>query len=221
MPLEILYKDWIDKPEVLAIFMHIIRSAEIEACEHDGVSLHRGQLCTSLGQLSKTTKQGKQVIRTCLSKLIQQNLIQTSSTKSNTIITVIRYDEYFEKPPQLPSPTQDKGEQQKKKPKKTREEIIADTLKRKQKFGQDLIPYIETYGKAMIRQFYDYWSEPNKSGSRMRFEQEKTWELSRRLCRWANNNKQYDRNGNKDQSTNAGERIHTAANLVNQLLSEQ
>ncbi|QDP63647.1 MAG: hypothetical protein Unbinned3987contig1001_23 [Prokaryotic dsDNA virus sp.] len=34
--------------------------------------------------------------------------------------------------------------------------------------------------------FIDYWTEPNKSGSKMRFEMEKTWDLSRRLKRWTN-----------------------------------
>ena len=34
--------------------------------------------------------------------------------------------------------------------------------------------------------FIDYWTEPNKSQSKMRFELERTWHLSRRLSRWAN-----------------------------------
>tara|TARA_R100000781_G_scaffold93876_1_gene58357 strand:- start:19 stop:771 length:753 start_codon:yes stop_codon:yes gene_type:complete len=36
--------------------------------------------------------------------------------------------------------------------------------------------------------FLEYWSEPNKSNTRMRWELEKTWDLSRRLKRWANSN---------------------------------
>tara|TARA_R110002020_G_scaffold92899_2_gene224463 strand:- start:15108 stop:15881 length:774 start_codon:yes stop_codon:yes gene_type:complete len=34
--------------------------------------------------------------------------------------------------------------------------------------------------------FIDYWTEPNKSQTKMRFEMEKTWDLKRRLSRWAN-----------------------------------
>ncbi len=38
-----------------------------------------------------------------------------------------------------------------------------------------------------IRQdFIQYWTEPNRSGTKMRFELERTWDLSRRLHRWAN-----------------------------------
>ena len=37
----------------------------------------------------------------------------------------------------------------------------------------------------MIRAFFDYWSELNKSCTKMRFELEKTWELPKRLATWA------------------------------------
>lgn len=37
------------------------------------------------------------------------------------------------------------------------------------------------------KEFADYWTEPNKSGTKMLFELEKTWDLGRRLTRWANN----------------------------------
>ena len=35
--------------------------------------------------------------------------------------------------------------------------------------------------------FIDYWTEPNKSNSKMRFELEKTWSLKSRLSRWKKN----------------------------------
>ena len=34
---------------------------------------------------------------------------------------------------------------------------------RKEKFGQSLAPYVQNYGKELIRAFFDYWTEPNKS----------------------------------------------------------
>ena len=34
--------------------------------------------------------------------------------------------------------------------------------------------------------FIDYWTESNKSGTKLRFEMEKTWDLSRRIKRWTN-----------------------------------
>lgn len=55
---------------------------------------------------------------------------------------------------------------------------------RGREFYNVLVPFVKTYGREMIREFFDYWSEPNKSHSKMRFEQERTWDLSRRLHTW-------------------------------------
>ena len=46
---------------------------------------------------------------------------------------------------------------------------------------------LEKYPEAVKTEFFDYWTEPNKSGTKMRFEMEKTWHLGRRLARWASN----------------------------------
>lgn len=70
----------------------------------------------------------------------------------------------------------------------------AATLKRKEDFYQSLIPYVDKYGKEMLRAFFDYWSEMNASKTKMRFEKQPTWELSKRLATWANNEKKYEKN---------------------------
>lgn len=67
----------------------------------------------------------------------------------------------------------------------------AATHSRKQEFSKSLIPYVEKYGNKMIRDFFDYWSEMNKSCSKMRFEQQPTWELSKRLATWSKREKKY------------------------------
>lgn len=46
-----------------------------------------------------------------------------------------------------------------------------------------------TFPEVIKKEFFDYWTEPNKSGTKMRFELEKTWHLGRRLARWVNNSK--------------------------------
>ena len=65
----------------------------------------------------------------------------------------------------------------------------AATLSRKKDFYNSLVPFVETYGREMIRAFFDYWSEMNKSQTKMRFEQQPTWEVSKRLATWAKREK--------------------------------
>jgi len=58
---------------------------------------------------------------------------------------------------------------------------------RKLKFSQSLSPFLETYGKDVLNEFYRYWTEPNKSNTKFRQELEKTWDLKRRLDTWTKN----------------------------------
>lgn len=52
------------------------------------------------------------------------------------------------------------------------------------KFKDELVFFVEQYGKEMIRAFFDYWSEPNTAGTKMKFEMQKTWNLEGRLRTW-------------------------------------
>ena len=65
----------------------------------------------------------------------------------------------------------------------------AATLKRKEEFYQTLVPFVGKYGREMIRAFFEYWSELNKPGTKMRCEMQKTWEVNLRLATWAKNEK--------------------------------
>lgn len=67
---------------------------------------------------------------------------------------------------------------------KEKENIIDD---RKLKFASTLTPFVDKYGKEMIREFYEYWTEPNKSNTKFKQELEQTWSLDRRLETWSGN----------------------------------
>lgn len=93
---------------------------------------------------------------------------------------------------------------------------LAATLSRKDAFGQSLIPFMEKYGKDMIRAFFNYWSEMNKSCTKMRFEQQPTWEVAKRLATWASKDNQYYRNNGTNRQTysTAEQRASDAANDI-------
>ena len=82
--------------------------------------------------------------------------------------------------------------------KKESEKVAAEaaTSARKEKFYASLVPFVDKYGKDMIREFFDYWSEMNRSKSKMRFEQQSTWELALRLKTWADREKIPKKEGN-------------------------
>ena len=47
--------------------------------------------------------------------------------------------------------------------------------------------YLNIYEKDDLIEFIDYWTEPNKSNTMVKFQMEKTWDINRRLKRWMNN----------------------------------
>lgn len=69
---------------------------------------------------------------------------------------------------------------------------------RKQNFADTIFPYVKEYGSEMCLQFFNYWSELNHSGKKMRFELQKTWEVGKRLATWQNNSKSFN-NGKRNE----------------------
>ena len=49
------------------------------------------------------------------------------------------------------------------------------------------------YDVTLKKEFCDYWTEPNKSKSKMKFELNKTWSTKLRLKTWAANQKKWDK----------------------------
>ena len=94
---------------------------------------------------------------------------------------------------------------------------------RKEEFYNSLVPYVSQYGREMVRAFFNYWSEPNKSHSKMRFELERTWDVARRLGTWASKDNQFNsrNNGTNRQSTSTPQsRAADAASIVARLIAE-
>ncbi len=57
----------------------------------------------------------------------------------------------------------------------------------------------EEYQKEMLQKFCNYWTEPNKSKTKMRFELEKVFDITRRLVTWASRDKEIIKNHGTDK----------------------
>lgn len=68
---------------------------------------------------------------------------------------------------------------------------------RKKVFIQNISKFVSEYSRDMLNEFYKYWSEENKSGKKMRFELERTWQLDLRLSRWH----KYQKDDNRGHGT--------------------
>jgi hypothetical protein len=72
------------------------------------------------------------------------------------------------------------AEEEKDKKKKLVEEKKQDLYNR-------IAEYANKYPKEMLREFYEYWTELNDKGNKMRFQDQKYFEVGRRLVTWQKN----------------------------------
>ena len=63
-------------------------------------------------------------------------------------------------------------------------------LKRVKQFEEEV--FMSNLETEICQEFIDYWTEKNSTGTKMRFEMQKTFDIKRRLSRWVNNNKKWN-----------------------------
>lgn len=90
-----------------------------------------------------------------------------------------------------PTPQKENKENTKEKKDKTHtheeKKEKEDFEKRKEAFLQECMLYVDTYGIDCIEDFYNWFSEPNRTNQKMRFESKRFWDTKKRLARWSKN----------------------------------
>ena len=73
------------------------------------------------------------------------------------------------------------------------------------------------YDKNILNSFVDYWTEPNKSKTKMKFELQQTWSTNLRLKNWTKNQKKWDKPKivNKNKLTKNTETMQNVLNKLN------
>mgnify|MGYP003669353312 CR=1 FL=1 len=78
--------------------------------------------------------------------------------------------------------------------------IINNTISnRKNDFVFEVLTF--NYDESILNGFIDYWTEPNKSNTKMKFELNKTWKTELRLKTWATNQKKWDKPKNNNTTS--------------------
>lgn len=80
---------------------------------------------------------------------------------------------------------------------------------REEKFIKQVNDYSGEYDDDILEDFIGYWTEPNRSNTKMKFELEKTWSISRRLSKWKKNS------FGKNKKSTANYKLDTTGNAYN------
>jgi hypothetical protein len=85
------------------------------------------------------------------------------------------------------------------KDKEQDKDMDKDILKNKEAAFKNEVLAFKKYPIQTLNDFILYWTESNKSKTRLRYELEKTWDTSRRLAKWAANESKFSKAQIKEQ----------------------
>jgi len=166
--------------ELLKVFVWCILKANTTPNVVYGRKVDVGQFITGRITASEELYLKPSTIYKRLQKLKAQGYIDISSNTKNSLITVVNFKSY----------------QLNDKPKKKRS---LDTVTNK--FLMEVSAFKELYSVEMLEAFVDYWTEPNKSKIKLRYELQKTFDIARRLKTWNKNESKFGTKKNNVMDT--------------------
>ena len=188
--------EWYKKPNMVFFFAHCLLRANHKEKNYKGIMVRSGEFISGRKVLSEETGLTEQQVRTCIKYLKSTNELTTTPTKGiDGKYTVFRLNNWIkyqdeESINQASTRGSTKGQPRANQGlttnKNVKNEKNVNIEARELAFRESLNEFVSDYGKETVRAFFDYWTEPNKSGSKMLWETNKTWDLSRRMKRWAN-----------------------------------
>ena len=91
---QIMNWEWYHDINTFRLFVHLLLKANYEQGRWQGVLIQRGQHVTSRDKLAKETGLSVQQVRTSLTKLKSTNEITMTTTKTYTLITIVKYSDF-------------------------------------------------------------------------------------------------------------------------------
>ena len=181
---QILGWEWYDEPNTFRLFLHLLIKANHKEKKYRGVLIKKGQVMTGQELLAQELKLTRGKIRLALNNLKTTNEITIKSSSKGTIIQIVNYKNYQIITSDI-AKEQPTNNQQTTTNKNVNNEKNVDI--RLTEFKNSLQPYLELYGSKLLNEFYLYWTEKKPKGKKMLFEMQKTFDVSRRLKRWSDN----------------------------------
>jgi hypothetical protein len=187
------FKWWVDiLLEVNYAPAKVVIKGKIYECD-------RGEKLYSLDTWAIRWKTNKSKVRRYFDLLQKENMIELKNETQTTRLKVCKYEDYQETEKESETQTKRKRNANEThltpiKESNNNKNIIdskANLEIRTLAFKETLIPFKQKYSIEMLKDFFGYWTEPNKSNTKLKFELQQTWSISRRLETWAKNDKTF------------------------------
>ena len=197
---------WLTNNKLWTFWTYCLMKANWERKEilhgNEKVILEPGQFISGRKVAAEETGLSEQSVRTCLHNLENLGNLTIKSTSKFSIVTVCNWGTYqgsdnggLTKVSTKHQPTPNQRLTTDKNYKNIKN--VKNLLEREEIFKEELRPFLNNpYDKDVLLGFYEYWTEHNKSKTKLRFELEKTWDIKKRLSTW-------DRRGKMMRGINA------------------
>ena len=181
--------EWYQDSNTTRLMIHLLLKSNFKTKNWQGHTINPGELITSIKNLSKELRLSENIIRTALKKLKATGYINTQSTNKNTKVKVLKSDIYDEL--NISDNTQNNkqktnhsqpNQNQITTTNKVKNEL--ETIERKEVFKKQILQFQNQFPKEKLESFFNYWSEECKQTGRLKFEDEKFWNLETRISNW-------------------------------------
>ena len=155
-----------DNAELLKVYVWTLLRANAAPSEVFDRKLKVGQFVTGKLSAAQELRMRPSTVYDRIKKLEKLGFIKLDSNTKNTVVTIKNYNKY-----------QGFDNTQKR-----------DLERVSSLFEFDVMSYNNQYDEDVLKSFILYWTEPNRSNTKLRYELQQTFSIPRRLARWAKNN---------------------------------
>lgn len=204
----ILEWQWYSDSNVCRLYIHILLKANYKQNNWQGIEIKVGEFITSVEKLHIETGISIQSVRTALNKLNDTRYISLKPTNRYTVIKLNNSEVFmlelnFNNKPTAKLKTNEQQSNHHQTTTTNKEKKEKNNIEKKEIFQAELEIHKNNLSSEVLISFFNYWTEEDKQTMRLRFEDEKFWNLDTRLSKWKLFNKPTN-NKNFNKSRNHG-----------------
>lgn len=190
--------EWFDDHNATRLLIFLLISVNHEEKKWKGITIKAGSMVFSWETLSQSIGLSIQQLRSAMKKLESSSEINRQSTNQFQIVTLVKWDKLQSEKKTVTGNQQANQQTDNKRITTTKE--YKNIEERKKLFYEQVGKFASQYQKDLLRAFFHYWTEVNKKGDKLRFEDQKYFEIGKRLATWYRNNKDKYGSGNSKES---------------------
>lgn len=204
VPRTILDWEWYEHPDVSRVFFHLLLKSNYTIKKWQGITIDIGEFVTSTEKLCNALNLSKFKVKNALKKLEDSGYIKAETNNKFTMIKLLESDVYKKEPFKKQKQTEHQIEHLTINNPKTihyqtdttnKEKKEEEIEKSKNIFKTEIFTFSNLFSQDHLVSFYNYWCQENKQTGRLKFEEEKFWNLEYRLKNWVNFPKAVSKSG--------------------------